>query len=165
VCSSDLATQVVSRVRDGLQMELPLAALFFLYLATVPEPTKGIRADLEEVFPTTVGAMLIVLAFGHFEDPVLYVPFLATVAASGAITLSRMAIVRGWPQIPLAISGALVPVVPVLAYDPSTPVIPVIVAAGVGCLAFAALARTSMSGRRLLASLLAGAVAWAAVPL
>jgi len=144
---------------------LPLAALFFLYLATVPEPTKGIRADLEEVFPTTVGAMMIVLAFGHFEDPVLYVPFLATVAASGAITLSRMAIVRGWPQVPLALSGALVPIVPVLATDPSIPVIPVLVAAGVGCLAFAALARTSMSGRRLLASLLAGAVAWAAVPL
>ena len=144
---------------------LPLGALFFLYLATVPEPTRGIRADLEEVFPTTVGAMLIVLAFGHFDDPVLFVPYLATVAASGAITLSRMATVRRWPKVPLALSGALVPILPVLATQPSTPLFPVLLAAGAGCLAFACLARTSLSGRRLLASLLAGAVAWAAAPL
>jgi len=149
----------------GWEWTLPLAALFFLYLATVPEQTKGIQADLQEVFPTTVGAMIIVLAFGHFDDPVLFVPFLATVAASGAITLSRMAIVRSWPRVPMAISGALVPVLPVLAYAPSTPVIPVILAAGVGCIAFAALARTPFAGRRMVASLLAGALAWAAVPL
>ena len=149
----------------GWLWSLPLAALFFLYLATAPDPTKGIRADLVEVFPTTVGSMIIVLAFGHFDDPVLFVPFLATVAASGAITLSRMAIVRGWPQVPLALSGGLAPVIPVLAYEPTTPVIPVILAASVGCLAFALLARTPLAGRRLVASLLAGAVAWGTVPL
>ena len=148
----------------GWAWTMPLGALFFLYLATVPEESQHVRADLEEVFPTTVGSMIIVLAFGHFDDPVLFVPFLATVAASGAIALSRMAIVRGWPQVPLALSGALVPVLPVLAYEPTTPVIPVIMAAGAGCVAFAALAQTSVSGRRLLSSLLAGAVAWAAVP-
>ncbi len=148
----------------GWAWTMPLGALFFLYLATAPEESRLVRADLDEVFPTTVGSMIIVLAFGHFEDPVLFVPFLATVAASGAIALSRMATVRSWPQVPLALSGALVPVLPVLAYEPSTPVIPVVLAAGVGCAAFAALARTSLSGRRLLASLLAGAVAWAAVP-
>ena len=148
----------------GWAWTIPLAAPFFLYLATAPQQSREVKADLNEVFPATVGSMVIVLAFGHFEDPVLFVPFLATVAASGAIMLGRMALVRGWPQIPLAISGGLVPIVPVLAYEPSTPVIPVALAAAAGCAAFAALARTPMAGRRLVASLLAGAVAWAAVP-
>jgi len=148
----------------GWTWTIPLMALFSLYLATAPQESRLVRADLDEVFPTTVGSMIIVLAFGHFEDPVLFVPFLATVAASGAIALSRMAQVRGWPQVPLVLSGAIVPVLPVLVYEPTTPLVPVMLAAAAGCLAFAALAKTSFAGRRMLASLLAGAVAWAAVP-
>lgn len=148
----------------GWLWTLPLVALFLVYLTTAPAPAKGVEADLVEVFPTTGGAMIIVLAYGHFDDPVLFVPFLAALAASGAITLSRMAIVRGWPQIPLALAGSIVPILPVLAFERTTPVIPVILAAAIGCAAFAVLARTPLSGRRLLASLLAGAIAWATVP-
>jgi len=149
----------------GWTWALPLLALFALYLATAPEQSRAVRADLEEVFPTTVGAMIIVLAFGHFADPSLFVPYLATLAASGAIALSRMATVRTWPRLPFAISGAMVPILPVLAYEPELPVLTVATAAAAGCAAFAALAQTSVAGRRMLATLLAGCIAWAAAPL
>jgi dolichol kinase len=149
----------------GWTWAVPLLSLFALYLTTAPQQSDRVRADLEEVFPTTVGAMLIVLAFGHFNDASLFVPYLATLAASGAIALSRMATVRTWPRLPLAISGAMVPVLPVLAFEPDVPVLIVAIAAAAGCAAFAALARTSLPGRRMVAALLAGSIAWAAAPL
>jgi phytol kinase len=148
----------------GWTWALPLLALFSLYLVISPEQSHRARADLEEVFPTTVGATVIVLAFGHFADPSLFVPYLATLAASGAIALTRMAEMRTWPRLPLAISGAMVPILPVLAYQPDIPVLTVALAAGAGCLAFALLAQTSISGRRMIAALLAGSIAWAVAP-
>ena len=149
----------------GWTWALPMLALFALYLTTMPEQSLRVQADLEEVFPTTVGATIIVLAFGHYADPSLFVPYLATLAASGAIALSRMATVRTWPRMPLAVSGAVVPVLPVLTYRPDVPILTVTAAAAVGWLAFTALAQTSMSGRRLISALLAGSIAWAAAPL
>ncbi len=149
----------------GWLWTLPMIALFGLYLTTMPEQSQRVQADLEEVFPTTVGATIIVLAFGHYADPSLFVPYLATVAASGAIALSRMATVRTWPRMPLAVSGAVVPVLPVLTYQPDIPILTVTAAAAVGWLAFAALAQTSMSGRRMISALLAGSIAWAAAPM
>ena len=143
----------------GLHWLLPLAAFYALYIATLPRDGK-IRADLDEVFPTTVGSMIIVLTFGHFGDASLFVPYLATLTASGAIALSRMAMVRGWPTIPLALAGALSPLVPVMAYEHSVPFAAIGLATGAGIAAFLALTNTHLAGRRLVATLLAGAVAW-----
>lgn len=144
----------------GLHWLLPLATFYALYIATLPRDGK-IRADLDEVFPTTVGSMIVVLTFGHFGDPSLFVPYLATLSASGAIALSRMAMVRGWPTIPLGLSGALSPLIPVMAYQHSVPFSAIALATGAGIAAFTVLTNTHLAGRRLIASLLAGAVAWA----
>jgi hypothetical protein len=141
---------------------LPLLTFYLLYMATTPRDSS-IRADLDEVFPTIAGSMIIVLIFGHFGDQSLFIPYLATLSASGAIALSRMALVRKWPVIPLAISGALTPILPVLLYEQDVPVVAIGVAAIAGGVCFAALARSPISGRRMIASLMAGAVAWAMV--
>lgn len=146
----------------GLPWLLPLATLYLLYILTAPRDSD-IRADLDEVFPTTVGSMVVVLAFGHFDDPDLFVPYLATLTASGAIALGRMAKMRGWPMIPLGLSGAMTPLIPVLAYEQTVPLPALALATAAGSLAFAALAKTEFTGRRMVSSLLAGAVAWAAV--
>lgn len=146
----------------GLHWLLPLAAFYALYIATLPKEGK-IRADLDEVFPTTVGSMLVVLTFGHFGDEGLFVPYLATLTASGAIAFSRMAKVRDWPAIPLGLSGALTPLIPVMAYKNSLPFLSIALATTAGVTAFVALSNTHLAGRRLVASLLAGAVAWATV--
>ncbi len=139
---------------------VPLLAFYLLYIATTPREGQ-IRADLDEVFPTVVGSMIVVLTFGHFGDPGLFVPYLATLSASGAIALSRMAMVRKWPIIPLAVSGAMMPLLPVLIYQPNVPFLALGIATIVGGICFAALARSPSAGRRMIASLMAGAVAWA----
>jgi len=146
----------------GLPWLLPLVAFYVLYMATMPREAE-IKADLDEVFPTTVGAMIVVLTFGHFGDPSLFVPYLATLTASGAITLKRMAKVRGWPAAPLIISGALTPLIPVMAYQHDVPFSTIGVATAAGFVAFLALTNVHMAGRRMVATLLAGAVAWAVV--
>ncbi len=145
----------------GLAWMLPLLALYLLYIFTAPRE-GAILADLNEVFPTTVGSMIVVLAFGHFGDASLFVPYLATLTASGAIALGRMARMRGWPLIPLGVSGAMTPLIPVIAYEHSVPFTTIALATGAGCAAFAGLRRSDFAGRRMLAALLAGAVAWAA---
>ena len=100
---------------------------------------------------------------GHFGDAGLFVPYLATLTASGAIAFSRMAKARGWPTIPLGLSGAITPLVPVMTYETSLPFLSIALATVCGVIAFLALTNTHLAGRRLVASLLAGAVAWATV--
>ena len=145
----------------GLAWMLPLGALYLLYIFTAPREGQ-FRADLDDVFPTIVGSMIVVLAFGHFGDPNLFVPYLATLTASGAIALGRLATLREWPLIPLALSGAMTPLIPVIAYEHSVPFSTLALATAAGCASFAALRRSDFSGRRMLSALLAGAIAWAA---
>ena len=77
--------------------------------------------------------------------------------------MQGMAQGRGWPQLPLGLSGALAPTLPVIFIDPTIPLRDIGTAGFAGVLAFSLLSRTTFVGRRLLASLLAGALAWAAV--
>ena len=153
----------------GWLWSLPLAALYALFLAAIPAPDPddetryAQETDLVNVFPATVAPMIVVLAFGHFQDPSLFVPYLATLCVGGAIAMQIMARFRRWPQVPLALSGALAPLLPILLLQPDIPILSIAASGGAGVLAFALLARTSFVGRRLLASLLAGAIAWAAV--
>ena len=146
----------------GWSWALPLAALFGMFIAVIPK--SDIRqTDMTEVFPATMGSMIVVLAYGHFEDPTLFVAYLATLATGGAIAMQGMAQGRGWPQLPMGLSGALAPTLPVILIDPTIPLRDIGIAGVAGVLAFSLLARTTFVGRRLLASLLAGALAWAAV--
>ncbi len=145
----------------GWTWAVPLAALFGVFIATIPA-TDIRQTDMTEVFPATLGSMIVVLAFGHFQDPTLFVPYLATLATGGAIAMQGMAQNRDWPQLPIGLSGALAPTLPVLLIDPTIPLRSIGAAGVAGVLAFALLSRTGLVGRRLLASLLAGALAWAA---
>jgi len=141
---------------------LPMLTFFLLYIATAPRMGR-IRTDLDEVFPTAAGSMIVVLAFGHSGDPGLFVPYLATLTASGAIALGRMAQRRSWPTIPLALSGALTPLIPMMAYKYEIPIVALGVATAAGYATFLSLASSQFTGRRMVASLVAGAVAWVAV--
>lgn len=145
----------------GWAWVLPLAALFGLFVAVIPKSDIR-RTDMTEVFPATMGSMIVVLAYGHFGDPTLFVAYLATLATGGAIAMQGMAQSRGWPQLPFGLSGALAPTLPVILIDPSIPLRDIGIAGLAGVLAFGLLSRTTFVGRRLLASLLAGALAWTA---
>ena len=146
----------------GWTWALPLAALFGLFIAAIPK-TDIRKTDMTEVFPATMGSMIVVLAYGHFEEPTLFVAYLATLATGGAIAMQGMAQGRGWPQLPLGLSGAMAPTLPVILIEPNIPLRDIGIAGAAGVLAFALLSHTTFVGRRLLASLLAGALAWAAV--
>jgi dolichol kinase len=150
----------------GVLWALPLAALYAFFVAVIPDEDldEDLKlnqdTDLIDVFPATAAAMIITLAFGHFEDPSLFIPYLTTLSAGGALAMGRMAKMRGWPPIPLVLSGAVVPVLPVTAIDPTVPVLPIALF-GAGALGtFLLLSRTGFVGRRLLATLLSGALAW-----
>lgn len=148
----------------GWSWVVPLLALYLVYLATAPNDGTT-RLDLDEVFPTTVGALIIVLAFGHSEQDLLYLPFLATLGANGAIALTRLAQAKNWPIVPLSITGAVAPVMPVLIYAPDTPMLLIMLSSLVGLVVFVLLARTQFAGRRLIASFAAGALTWVSVML
>ena len=146
----------------GWSWALPLAALFGLFLAAIP--SSDIRqTDMTEIFPATMGSTIVVLAYGHFDDPTLFVPYLATLVTGGAIAMQGMAHNRGWPMLPMGLAGALAPIIPVFLLEPDTPIRDIGIAGLAGVAAFSLLVRTRFVGRRLLASLLAGALAWAAV--
>jgi len=145
----------------GWAWAAPLITLFALYILTAPVQQQ---AQLEDVFPTTVASMLVVLAFGHMQDESLFNPYLATLSAGGAIALHQMATIRKWPAIPLALSGSLAPLLPMLIVaDNSIDQIDltrILMGAGCGLLTWVLLKPTQFMGRRLLAALLAGAIAW-----
>jgi hypothetical protein len=144
----------------GWTWAVPLVTLYVIFLYSMPRDPRS-RLDMREVVPTTVGSMIVVLAFAHAHTDALFVPFLATLSANGAIALALLATARQWPAVPLAISGACGPLLPVLLYAPDTPLLPLIGTGLIGLIAFLLLARTRFKGRRMVASLLAGVAAWA----
>jgi dolichol kinase len=150
----------------GLLWALPLIAFYAFFIAVIPEEnpekTYGFAqdTDLTDVFPATSGALVVILAFGHFQDPTLYVPYLTTLSAGGAMAMGLMAKVRNWPPIPLILSGAVVPILPVTALDPSVPVLGISVIGASSLLTFFLLSRTPFIGRRMLSTLFSGCLAW-----
>lgn len=150
----------------GLLWTLPLIAFYAFFVAVIPEEdpdkTYGFPqdTDLTDVFPATAGALIVILAFGHFQDQTLYVPYLTTLSAGGAMAMGRMARGRNWPPIPLVLSGSVVPILPVTALDPTVPVLGISVIGASSLLSFFFLSRTAFVGRRLLSTLLSGALAW-----
>jgi len=150
----------------GLLWVLPLAALYAFFVSVIPdtdpEETYAFAqdTDLTDVFPATAASLIVLLAFGHFEDDALFIPYLATLSAGGALSLGRMARNRRWPAVPLVFSGAVAPVLPVTAFDTEVPVLAVSII-GAGALGtFFLLSMTPFVGRRLLSTLLSGALAW-----
>lgn len=146
----------------GLTWFLPLLTLYLALIAAGAPQSLG-RLDLDEVIPTCLGAVLVVLAFGHAPEAGLYVPYLAALGASGAIAMARLAWARGWPRRPAVALGVALPVLPALALGGTVPTVEVGAASLAGLLVFTLLARTPLVGRRLVAALAAGGVAWVLV--
>jgi hypothetical protein len=117
---------------------------------------------LDDVFPTYVGSLLVVLAYGHSSDPGLFVPYLTTLAASGGIAVVRARSVRSASGVAVIAAATLAPLVPALALG-TLPLPLIALASTVGILFFLLLQDAPMAGRRLLATLSAGGVAWLAL--
>lgn len=132
----------------------PLAALGVMLALVHPRDRD---TDLEQIFPAAVGSIVLLIAFAHTGTSDLYLPFLVTVAANGAIALARAG--RSWA--PLAgLVGALVPGLAARVVSTDVPV-PVVCIGGLcGLVAYAVLRGASFPGRRLVASGAAGLVTW-----
>jgi dolichol kinase len=135
---------------------VPLAVAGGL-LALVRAPL-GREVELEDVFPTLVVSLVVVLGFAHGGDPALYEPYLATVSANTAIGVwlasghahgPRRTTIR-------VVAAAVVPAFVAWSLDPGVAVPRVVLAGMIGMALFHAVRRTPMSGRRLLASVAAG---------
>jgi dolichol kinase len=144
---------------------LPPAAIYALFLVgRVPRA----EADLDDVFATAAGSLVITLLFVHTGDERLVVPFLVTVSANGAI-LARALVknqaarragvgVLAFMAMPV---GAAVPLLPSWGDWPLWSV--VTVGGMTGVLLFALIERARFPGRRLVASLTVGLGAWLAL--
>ncbi len=139
---------------------LPFACLYLLFLRARP-PRRD--ADLDEVFATSAGSLAVVLAFAHSGSEELYLPFLATVSANGAILMAALSRRRRFLVPESALLGASFPVVPAVLLDRQVPMAPVILVGMVGLLLHALVARWPFKGRRLVASLSCGLLAWVAL--
>jgi phytol kinase len=140
----------------GLQWVVPLAALYAMYLLARP---PGTDTELDMVFPSTAGSMIVVL-LGVHTGANLFGPYLASVAANGAIAMWGVARWRHWPRVPSAFVGAAVPVACARLFGPAPVLAPILLAA-LGLLIFGALTGTGLGGRRIVAALVCAAAAWA----
>lgn len=139
----------------GARWLVPLTVLYGLYLLARPSET-----GLDRVFPTTVGPMVVLLAYAHLGDPSLYVAYLAAVAATGAIAGRLVAAGRGWPVPVVATAAGLAPLALAWAVYPEAPVVLPLAGAALGLAIYEALGATRLVGRRLVASLVAAGGAW-----
>lgn len=139
----------------GLTWFLPLAALYAVYLV-LPRPA---RTELDMVFPTTAGSMVVVLLYAHTDEPTLYGAYLATVAANGAMAGALLA--RGTWATPAAVSaGAALPVLTAQLLDPSAPLWLPLAGGLLAPVLFQGLSRVGLVGRRPVASLMCGLAVW-----
>lgn len=151
----------------GLPWLLPLVALHVLYVALRP---PRLATDLDVVFPSTSGSLLVVLLYAHLGDAALYLPFLVTVAANGAMAMALAARSRypsgafgvtghlAWATAVLV--GALLPAVVPWLLGVEVPVALVALGGMLGLPLALLLARTRLKGRRLVASVGTGLLAW-----
>ncbi len=144
----------------GLGWFLPLASLYALYLLGRP---ARLTTDLDQVFPTTAASIGVLLLFAHTDDPVLYRPFVVTVAASGGIGGWMVGTnFEGTDKWTGTLAGVAVPLVPALLYDPGAG--PVVVAGSVLALAlFILIDQPAVVGRRVFATSVTGVLTWAYV--
>ena len=95
--------------QGGAPWFLPLATLYSLSLFLRRPVGQTGRIDLNDVFPTAAGSMVLVLAFAHSGSERLYLPFLVTVSANAAVALGLAAVRRRALLLPAAVAGALLP--------------------------------------------------------
>ncbi len=160
----------------GVGWFLPIAALGLVFAALHPADRE---VDLEHVVPLAIGAVILTGALAYAGGGAAgATPYLAALAASGAIALWRMntdgeagvarralAVLPGPAR---GLLGAAVPVAPTLLLSPSgdlaltSPRVLglVLSSALVGVAAWFPLRHFPRAGRRLVAAIVAGTVAW-----
>jgi phytol kinase len=153
--SASLAITLVGGTAWALGGPAPTVALFaawaLLRVRSVVPP-----ADLDDIFPTAAGPLVLLLAAAGDPGTPLRGPLLAALAASSAIAFARPA----RRPIAAAALGAGLPLAVAAALGEDLPYWRIGVISLAGPLAFALLSRSAWWGRRLLASLFAAALAW-----
>jgi phytol kinase len=146
----------------------PLLSLYLLFFVLVevykrfPSPSmKDKRYSLEDILPTVLGALIFILLFAHFQEDSLLIPYITALSSGGAIALGRFGLNRKSMILPLMILGAITPTLPFLLMKAPFPYWKILLSSFIGVLIFYILRRSPLIGRRLLATLLAGALAWA----
>ena len=98
--------------------------------------------------------------FAYFQDNSLLIPYLTALSAGGAIALGRFGLIRNLMILPLMLLGAITPTLPFLITKTPFPYSKILICSFLGICAFYILRKSPLVGRRLLATLLAGIIAW-----
>lgn len=158
----------------GLGWFLPLGVVGLLFAALHPRDRE---VHLEHVVPLAIGGVVLTGALSYAGGGTAgATPYLAALSASGAIALGRMTLEPGdgglraalgaLPSAVRAVLGGLVPVLPVILVWPGEGAASldllalVLSSAAVGALAWFPLRAFPRAGRRLVAGIVAGTVAW-----
>ncbi len=136
---------------------LPMLLLYGLYALGRP---SGLETDLTDVFPASVGSMLVVLLFAHTDDPGLFLPYMVTISANAAVAAWLATREHPWLRVLAAIVGAALPPALPLILGREVPVLALTAGGLAGLVLFLALARTRLVGRRLVASVTIAIIAW-----
>jgi phytol kinase len=145
----------------GVPWLLPLALLYALFVLVRPPEGGDAPTDLNDVFPSTAGSVVMVILFAHTEDPGLFWPYLVTVSAHASVALALLARRRSrLLALPAALAGAYIPAASPLLLGAEVPVSVIGLGGVLGLLMFLVLARTPLVGRRVVASLASGLIAW-----
>lgn len=150
------AATALSWALGGAAWFLPLLGVYLLYLLTRPK----VEADLNQVFPTAAGPLVVLLVSAHFPATPLYGPYLTAVVASAAMTSVVVARVRAWPLPLVALVATLTPTALGSWIRPDISWLLPLAGGLWGVVLFDLLSGTQLFGRRLLASLLAASAAW-----
>ena len=149
----------LSYTLGGPQWLIPLVSLHLLFvLFRRPE----VETDLRAIFPSTGGALCLVLLHAHSGASGVYPAFLAILAANGAIAMGIWGKGKALPIqfAGIAMGALVVSVTPVFAGAQA----PMMLTGGIGLIGFALFEwfdSAGVSGRRPLASLIVGLLAWA----
>lgn len=138
---------------------LPILAVYagFLIARTTDTTT------LERVFPTSASTVAVVLLYAHTQRPDLYVMYLTTVAASGAMAGLLIGMHRQWSRTVLGVAGALVPLVIAKGANPDAHFFAPLAGSTVAFTALYVSRNTAAAGRRFAISLGIAAIVWSFV--
>lgn len=142
----------------GWKWWLPFVATWLMYLfSKIPDADT----DLDAVFGSTAGPLIVILAYAHTGSEKLFVPYLVTQSANGAI-IAMYYLDRVWRRLSsvAALAGAFVPLIPALAFRVEVPLATIMCGGMIGVLLFGLIVQVPFKGRRMAASLACAVIAW-----
>lgn len=149
----------------GWLWSAPLLSLLLLSVLLTPmrlkQNNQQPKTDLDDILPTTLGAIMWILLYQHSNNIDLFLPYITAISTGGAIAFSRLGHSSNNPRIPLAILGSIFPIVPLLFAKMELSYMQIIASALFGLLCFYLLRNSKFPGRRLVATLFASTISWA----